>query len=215
MNGFGMLLGHLVGDYIAQNDWMAANKVNPHPGPEPHPHTIWLTATAPARPYPGPWAVAADPADREGFREALEERNRKISEWECGEALRVAAAVTAVKEDGAVGLDGPELTEQRAWWAKRTAWYRGHLACTVHCLCYTLAVWAFSFRWMPWWGLLACFLIHWPVDRFRLARLWMVHASGQKAFATGPLAPWSVIVVDNVFHLLTLYAIWLLSGINS
>jgi hypothetical protein len=29
VNGFGLLIGHLVGDYIFQNDWMAANKVNP------------------------------------------------------------------------------------------------------------------------------------------------------------------------------------------
>jgi hypothetical protein len=35
----------------------------------------------------------------------------------------------------------------------------------------------------------------------------MVHCSGQRAFATGPLSPWSVIVVDNTIHLLVLYLI--------
>jgi Protein of unknown function (DUF3307) len=79
--------------------------------------------------------------------------------------------------------------------------------CTVHCFLYTLAVWSCSFWWMPWWGLLACFAVHWPVDRWRLAGRWMRNVSGQKAFATGPLSPWSVIVVDNTFHLWTLLVI--------
>lgn len=111
MDGLGLLLGHLVGDYIVQNDWMAANKT------------------------------------------------------------------------------------QRTW------------PCFVHCVCYTLAVWAFSFWWMPWWGVLACFAFHLPIDRFRLAVWWMVNVSHQKAFATGMLSPWSIIVVDNTFHLLTLWVI--------
>ncbi len=121
MNGFALLLAHLVGDYIVQWDWLAANKTVP------------------------------------GFR--------------------------------------------------------GLLACTVHCWLYTVAVWAFSWWWMPWWGPALCFAAHWPIDRFRLARVWMIRVSGQAAFATGPLAPWSVIVIDNVFHLLTLYGIALLAGV--
>lgn len=126
MDGFFLLLGHMVGDYVVQNDWMAANK------------TAWR-----------------DPAK-----------------------------------------DGP------TWRQKVTN--TGHLACTAHCLCYTLAVWACSFWWMPWWGLVACFVVHWPVDRFRLAGRWMRNVAGQTAFASGPLAPWSVIVVDNTFHMITL-----------
>lgn len=41
----------------------------------------------------------------------------------------------------------------------------------------------------------------------RLAGRWMRNVSGQKAFATGPLSPWSIIVVDNVAHIATLAAI--------
>ena len=107
MDGFFLLLGHLLGDYVLQNDWQAANK------------------------------------------------------------------------------------------------WRSSAACTVHCLLYTLAVWACSFWWLPWWGPVVCFLAHWPIDRFRLAGRWMALV-GQERFATGPLAPWSIIVVDNVGHLLTL-----------
>lgn len=120
MEGFAILVGHLVGDYILQNDWMASNKTNPH--------TIL-----------------------------------------------------------------------------------GHLACTVHVSCYTAAIAFTSFWWMPWWGYIACFAIHWVIDRYRLARKWM-SVIGQEAFATGPLSPWSIIVVDNVWHLVTLLIIAALSG---
>lgn len=118
MTGFFLLLGHLIGDYVVQNDWMAANKT---------------TRTLP---------------------------------------------------------------------------------CLVHCLLYTLAVWACSFWWMPWWGLAVCFALHFPVDRWRLAVWWMKNVSGQKAFATGPLAPWSFIVVDNVGHLIVLGLIAAAAGVR-
>lgn len=145
----GILLGHLFGDYIVQNDWQAKNKTNPHPGPEPLPE------------------------------------NR--------------------------GLSPEEVTEHsRKWLTYEADLYNyrlGHLACFVHCWWYTIAVWAGTFLWMPWWGLVACFVLHYPVDRFRLAAWWMKKVSGQEAFATGPLSPWSIILVDNIFHLLTLYGI--------
>ena len=126
MESLGLLVGHLLGDYVVQNDWMAKNKSLP-----------------------------------------FLPRHDK-------------------------GLDGD-------------------LACTAHCLCYTLAVWVCSFWWMPWWGLVACFLVHWPIDRFRLAGPWMRNLSGQYEFATGPLSPWSIIVVDNTAHLLTLFLIGLIA----
>jgi hypothetical protein len=126
MIGLEMILAHLVGDYIVQNDWMVAHK------------TVWQTGYV------------------------------------------------------------------------RT----GHVACTVHCLMYTLSVWAFSWYWMPWWGLLLCFLVHWMIDRFRFAKWWMDNVSGQKAFASGMLSPWSIICVDNIFHLITLYGIFLLAKIG-
>lgn len=155
MDGLGLLIGHLIGDYIVQNDWMAANKINQHPGPKPK------------------WTVEEEPSNVEKFREALEVRNGLMAEYP----------------------------------AKMRRWWIGHLVCCVHCLFYTLAVWSCSFWWMPWWGLLVCFAVHFPIDRWRLAKWWMVTVSGQKAFATGPLSPWSIIVVDNVFHLLTLFVI--------
>lgn len=149
MDGFMLLVGHMVGDYVVQNDWQAANKTNPVPS-GPRPATNWHDGIGGGGRTPG-------------------------------------------TEDEAAAWDDV----LRKWWV-------GHAACTAHCLLYTLAVWACSFWWMPWWGLVACFVIHWPVDRFGLAKKWMVNVSGQKKFATGVLSPWSIIVVDNTFHLLTL-----------
>lgn len=147
MDGFFLLLGHLFGDYVVQNDWQAKNKTTPRP----------------AGRRPGTLVVEGE------------------ARW----------TVTGTAE------------ERAAWDAAWAAWWRGHLACTVHCVLYTLAVWACAFWWLPWWGVVVCFAAHWPVDRFRLARKWM-RLVGQEQFATGPLAPWSVIAVDNTYHLLTL-----------
>ncbi len=160
MIGFALILGHLVGDYLAQTDWMASNKANQFRG---------------------------------GARPEMEVVTERGDGW-------------------LVKGPNPALA---IWNRVRRAWWRGHAACTAHCLCYTLAVWAFTFSWMPWWGLAACFCAHWPVDRYRLAGRWMRNVSGQAGFASGPLAPWSVVVVDNTFHLLTLYAIALLAGAAS
>lgn len=81
--------------------------------------------------------------------------------------------------------------------------------CFLHCLLYTWAVWACSFWWMPLWGLAVCLAVHFPIDRWCLAKKWMDNVSGQSAFASGPLAPWSIVVVDNTFHVLTLFIIGL------
>ena len=144
MDGLGLLIGHLIGDYIVQNDWMASNKSN-------------------AWPYPV-------------------EGNSPLT---------------------------PMLPSQCE---ARMKWKIGHLACLVHCVLYTISVWFCSFWWMPWWGLVVCFAVHFPIDRWRLAGVWMRNVSGQLAFATGPLSPWSIIVVDNTFHLLTLFVIAAIAG---
>jgi hypothetical protein len=192
-----LLTGHLIGDFIWQNDWMAANKTNPHPGPEPHPGRIWLGADpAPIRPYPGPWSVDVDPVNRDAFAAALEERNKKIREWNEAENTRVTVPDEA-------------LAAQRAWWFRRRVYRVGHLACTVHCLLYTLAVLTFCYRFLPWWAYPVIFLTHWPIDRYRLARVVMERYIGQKQFANGPLSPWSVIVVDQVLH------VWILAVLGT
>ena len=156
MESLGLLVGHLVGDYILQNDWMASNKTNKHPGKKPD-----------------------------------------------GVIYRI---------DDGIDFAGPDAALlYRSWLDKRDSWWRGHIACTVHCLLYTFSVWLFTCWWMPWWGLVVCFVAHWPVDRFRLAGWWMRNVSGQRSFADGPMSPWSIIIVDNVYHILTLFVIGVLA----
>lgn len=83
MNGFLLLVGHMVGDYILQNDWMAANKANPDPGP------------CKRRPFPGPWEVRADPRNRAAFDAAFEERNKLLDQWDAAETERLAGYAAA------------------------------------------------------------------------------------------------------------------------
>ena len=45
---------------------------------------------------------------------------------------------------------------------------------------------------------------HFLVDRFSLARQFMRY-SGHESFATGPLAPWSIVVTDQVLHAVCLF----------
>jgi hypothetical protein len=143
MEGFGLFVGHLVGDLIFQNDYMAKYKSSPYPGPKP---------TCADGYNPGP-----------NTYQALEDWND-------------------------------------AW----SAFITGNVACSVHCLVYTLMVFLCSFWWLPPWAYTIVFATHWPIDRFRLARKLMT-IMGQDGFATGPLSPWSIIVIDQSLHLLILF----------
>ena len=79
---------------------------------------------------------------------------------------------------------------------------RWTLVCLLHCVLYALSIFAFT-GW-PLWSL--CFVVatHFVLDRWNFVP-WFMRMNGQKAFSSPPMAPWSVIVVDNTFHLLTLY----------
>lgn len=157
MIGFSILLGHLVGDYIFQNDWQARLKV----------------AQKPTEPRP--------PDD--------------------------------------AGM--PSLTtivSQHRWDSQASDARRAPWACAIHCWCYTLAMLfcTWPVHLFPWWFYVAVGVIHWPIDRWRLAGRWMRNVSNQAVFASPPpvgMAPWSVIIVDNTFHLLTAFVLALLAGV--
>lgn len=83
---------------------------------------------------------------------------------------------------------------------------RSSLICGVHCLVYTATIAVFG-GWLTWWVLGIVFASHFAQDRTGIVRWWM-HKAGQRAFAEPPMAPWSLIVVDNTLHLLVL---WILS----
>lgn len=159
MNGFFLILAHLLGDYVLQNDWMAKFKITKHPGKRPG---------------------------------------------------------TAYNKDGAPIFDVEDLAT-KLWDYDRDLhdWRLGHFACTVHCLLYTLATAACAFWWMPWWGYVIVFGVHWPIDRFGLAGRWMRNVSRQRAFASNfssPNLPWGVIIIDQCFHLLTFGVVAMLAG---
>jgi hypothetical protein len=78
-------------------------------------------------------------------------------------------------------------------------------ACLVHCVIWSGSVVLFTgWGWIPFVILTAT---HFLQDRTFLVRKWM-NLIGQEHFATGVYAPWSMVIVDNTFHLLEIWAIW-------
>jgi hypothetical protein len=76
--------------------------------------------------------------------------------------------------------------------------------CIVHCALWTTCVIAFA-QW-PIWTAIPLFITHFIQDRTQIINWWMDFV-GQKQFRTGILAPWSAIVVDNVWHIVAIYII--------
>ena len=81
---------------------------------------------------------------------------------------------------------------------------KSSLPCFVHVALYTATVALFT-RW-PWWALAIVAATHFAQDRADLVLRWM-RLAGQRRFSEPPLAPWSVIVVDNVWHLVVLFGL--------
>lgn len=80
------------------------------------------------------------------------------------------------------------------------------LPCAVHCGLWTIAVCAFA-GWWAWWVPPVLFAAHFAQDRTGLVVWWMTRVNRQTQFVSGPCAPWSIIVVDNVWHIVSLYAV--------
>ena len=85
---------------------------------------------------------------------------------------------------------------QTDWMATQKKW--SSYVCMVHALTYTIP---FVFCGFLWWQLLLVVLQHFFQDRSGFV-VWFMEVKGSGSFATGPLAPWSVIVTDNILHLL-------------
>lgn len=78
-------------------------------------------------------------------------------------------------------------------------------ACSVHC-----AIWATVVCLMAGWPLVVfavLFALHFTQDRTNVVQ-WYMRTIGQQQFMTGPCSPWSIIVVDNVWHILSLWVTW-------
>jgi hypothetical protein len=100
---------------------------------------------------------------------------------------------------------------QNDWMAlnKKKAGAMGFLACLIHATAWACAVCNFA-GWtrdhpMPFVVLL---IVHFWQDRTGVVVWWMTKVNRQQQFVSGPCAPWSVIVVDNVWHIVSLWAVW-------
>ncbi len=81
--------------------------------------------------------------------------------------------------------------------------------CALHCLIWTVCVVACTPAFWHGLGLFAIpllFISHYIQDRWSLIRKYM-RLYGQELFATGPLSPWSIIAVDNVWHIVTIFVL--------
>jgi len=85
---------------------------------------------------------------------------------------------------------------------------KSSFVCTVHVLTYIIP---FLFCSLAWWQLIAIAIQHFIQDRTNIVLNWM-NFYGQGAFAKAPLAPWSIIVVDNIWHILWIaFIVWLVA----
>ncbi len=93
---------------------------------------------------------------------------------------------------------------------------RDSCICGMHVIIYTACVLLFSGWWLHWpydppqtvLALVAAIAIpHFLIDRLGFVPWWM-RLIGQEKFMGPPLGPWSIIVVDNVMHLVCLFWTW-------
>lgn len=100
---------------------------------------------------------------------------------------------------------------QNDWMALNKKSFYGGPNCLIHALIWTISVMFFA----GWFSLsdngVCAFLVllvtHFYQDRTNIIAWWMDFI-GQKQFRTGLCAPWSMIVVDNVWHIVTIWAVW-------
>lgn len=85
---------------------------------------------------------------------------------------------------------------QTDWMAKskkQKSW-----VCAAHVMTYLLPFLLCGF---PVWKLAAIGVQHFLQDRTNIVA-WSMKWSGRSTFALPPLAPWSIILTDNIFHVL-------------
>lgn len=56
---------------------------------------------------------------------------------------------------------------------------------------------------LHWWQLLIIATQHFFTDRTNFV-IWFMKIKGSEKFATGMLSPWSIVVTDNILHILTI-----------
>ena len=75
--------------------------------------------------------------------------------------------------------------------------------CCFHIAAYMLP---FAFCGLVWWQLVLIAGQHFIQDRTNVI-VWFMKIKGSGQFATGPCSPWSIIVTDNIVHILWVAAV--------
>jgi hypothetical protein len=83
---------------------------------------------------------------------------------------------------------------------------RSSAICLIHCVLYTLAVWGASRFELSATGAAVVLAIHFAIDRWNFVS-WYMGRNGQEAFRD-KMGPWSLIVVDNTWHLVVLWFVY-------
>jgi hypothetical protein len=85
---------------------------------------------------------------------------------------------------------------QNDWMAtgkKRYSW-----VCAVHVLTYLIP---FIFTPLVWWQIALIGVQHFAQDRWDFVP-WLMRIKGSEAFSKPPCGPWSIILTDNIIHIL-------------
>ncbi len=77
------------------------------------------------------------------------------------------------------------------------------LICTVHVMAYIIP---FLFINLAWWQISLIAVQHWLQDRTHVIA-WTLRVTGKDDFLRSPMAPWSVILTDNIWHILWIFTI--------
>lgn len=79
----------------------------------------------------------------------------------------------------------------------------GSWPCLVHTVLYLIP---FCFTGLLIWQIALIGLQHFLQDRTQFV-MWFMKVKGSEKFSSGPCAPWSIIVTDNILHILFIAAI--------
>jgi hypothetical protein len=80
------------------------------------------------------------------------------------------------------------------------------LPALVHVVVYCVP---FLFCSMSWWQIILIGVQHFFQDRTTFI-IWFMRVKGSDKFAAGPCSPWSIILTDNIMHILWIsFVVWL------
>jgi hypothetical protein len=93
---------------------------------------------------------------------------------------------------------------QNDWMAREKK--KNDLACSAHVVAYMVP---FFFCGFVWWQLLLIAAQHYAIDRSNFV-YWFMGVTGRKQFREAPFAPWSLVITDNLLHIIWIVLlVWL------